>query len=301
LLASNALISFSGVADHRDSPRRLPSRPSFKRVPCANHRRNLVPPYAFHRTPGERDSGWLPRATLIGLLMLLAICLQFAPPAQAARNSLENRYGVSVYPNGGRPDLLVDPIRLKSQLNVIDRYFDPDDPADQCIYNEGSIKAYGWRRLMVFDVVIVNAGDGDLVIGDRSDPDNSYAPIFYLDECHGHYHMQGFSEYLLLDADGNTVQAGHKQGFCFEDSFKFTDHPSSGYNCGNQGITSGWGDWYYKQLPGQWIDVTDVQEGDYRLRVNINIQEEAYRFDEGENRYGNTAETPATIPKRRPR
>lgn len=217
----------------------------------------------------------------------------------AARNSLENRYDIAVYPNDNKPDLAVDPIRLKSQLNVIDRYFDPDDPIDQCIYNEGAIKAYGWRRLMVFDVVIINAGDGDLVVGDRSEPDNPYAPVMYYDPCHGHYHMEGFSEYLVFDSNLNVVASGHKQGFCFMDLLKYTDHPGNGYTCEYQGITSGWGDWYYKQLPGQWVDVTDLPPGNnYILEVNINAQLEAYRFDEGENRYPNTIQVPASIPKR---
>lgn len=217
----------------------------------------------------------------------------------AARDSLENRYQISVYDNNNLPDLTLDPIRLQSQLHVIDRYFDPDNPADRCVYEEGSIKGFGYRRLMVFDAVIVNAGDGDLVIGDRSDPTNEYAPIFFYDKCHGHYHMRGFSEYLLLGADGQVVASGHKQGFCFEDSFKYTDHPSNGYSCEFQGITSGWGDWYYKRLPGQWVDVTDVPPGNYKLEVNINIQDEPYQFPEGENRYPNTIQVPASIPKRR--
>ena len=240
------------------------------------------------------------RAAFAAGLLLLIVAL-VAPAAHAARDSLENRYDVAVYPNGGKPDLLVDPIRLKSQLNVIDRYFDSDNASDRCAYEEGVIGAYGWRRLMVFDVVIVNAGDGDLVVGDRSDLNNPYAGAFYLDPCHGHYHLKGFSEYRLLYQDGNEAKSGHKQGFCFEDSFKFSDHPSNGYHCGNQGITSGWGDWYYKQLVGQWIDVTGVPEGDYLLEVEINIQETAYRFDEGQNKYPNTTRTPATIPKRRER
>jgi len=236
---------------------------------------------------------------LIAFLSIASMLASYT--ANAARNSLENRYGISVYANNGLPDLTVDPIRLKSQLNVIDRYFDPEDPADQCIYNEGVIGDYGWRRLMVFDVVIVNAGDGDLVVGDRSEPGNPYAPIFYLDECHGHYHMEGFSEYLVHDPIGNVVGSGHKQGFCFEDSFNFGDNPSSGFSCSFQGITSGWGDWYYKQLPGQWVDVTDLPAGDYTLEVKINVQELPYQFDEGENRHPNTIQVPASVPKRRQR
>jgi hypothetical protein len=237
------------------------------------------------------------RFSVAAALLMLA----GAPAAYAARDSLENRYDIAVYPNGGKPDLVVDPIRLKSQLNVIDRYFDPNNAADRCAHDEGAIGGYGWRRLMVFDVVIVNAGDADLVVGDRSDPTNPYSGAFYFDACHGHYHMAGFSEYRLLYSDGNPAQVGRKQGFCFEDSFKFGDQPSKGFNCGYQGITSGWGDWYYKQLPGQWIDVTGVPEGNYILEVGINLQAAQYQFDQGQNRYADTTRTPATVPKRRER
>jgi Lysyl oxidase len=240
------------------------------------------------------------RFAVTASLLVLAGAL-VAPAAHAARDSLENRYDIAVYDNKGKPDLVVDPIRLKSQLNVIDRYFDPNNTADRCAFEEGAIGGYGWRRLMVFDVVIVNAGDADLVVGDRSDPANPYGGAFYFDACHGHYHMAGFSEYRLLYSDGNPAQVGRKQGFCFEDSFNFGDQRSKGFNCGYQGITSGWGDWYYKQLPGQWIDVTGVPEGNYILEVGINLQEAPYKFDQGQNRYADTTRTPATVPKRRER
>ncbi|MSQ26893.1 MAG: hypothetical protein EXR51_01975 [Dehalococcoidia bacterium] len=92
-----------------------------------------------------------------------------------------------------------------------------------------------------------------------------------------------------------------KQGFCFEDSFKYDGEKSGGYNCGYQGITSGWGDWYYKQLGGQWIDITGVSEGDYIVRVTINLGSKKGGktvpiFDEGSNRYPNVVETPIHVP-----
>jgi hypothetical protein len=177
-------------------------------------------------------------------------------------------------------------------MEIIDRFFDDGT----CALFEGAVGGTGYRRLLRFDTVVMNGGDGDLVVGDRSDPNNPYRDAFEFAPCHGHYHIKGFSSYDLLDSHGATVVAGHKQGFCFEDSFKYDGGKSNGYHCGYQGITSGWGDWYYKQLTGQWIDITGIPEGDYVVRVTIN---QAGTFDEGQNRYPNVISAPIHIPSPR--
>lgn len=193
-----------------------------------------------------------------------------------------------VYANGGLPDLTIDGKRVASQLQIIDRVFEPTE----CAVVEGAVGGAGVRRLLRFDTVILNSGDGDLVVGNRADPDNPYAEWFYFEECHGHYHLFGFAEYSLHYGNG-TVAVGRKQGFCMEDSFKYDGGKSKGYNCEYQGITSGWGDWYYKQLDGQWIDITGIPEGDYILRVAVDA---ADIFAEGEDRYPNTIEVPVHVP-----
>ena len=201
-----------------------------------------------------------------------------------------------VYDNGGKPDLAIDPQRFVSQMEIVDRVFAPDD----CAIAEGVVGGSGVRRLLRFDTVLMNRGDGDLVVGDRSDPNNPYADYFVFHQCHGHYHIRYFSIYELLTLDGQVVAAGTKQGFCFEDSFKYEDGGKShGYDCQEQGITSGWGDWYYKQLVGQWIDITDVPEGDYLVRVSINTGQYSPIFDEGQNSYANTLTVRVTIPRAR--
>lgn len=224
--------------------------------------------------------------------LIVALCIALGLVsgnlAMAARTSVD----YPVYANGGKPDLTIDPKRFVSQMSIIDRLFD----AGSCEIVEGAVGAPGYRRILRFDVVVINGGDGDLVVGDRSDPDNPYAEYFYLSPCHGHYHIRDFSVYELLTLDGTLVVAGHKQGFCFEDSLKYDGGASNGYDCEFQGITSGWGDLYYKQLGGQWIDITGVPEGDYIVRVTINL---AGIFDEGENRYPNVIETRIHVPKPR--
>ena len=196
-----------------------------------------------------------------------------------------------IYQNKNKPDLMMDPQRFVAQMEIVDRYFAPGD----CAIEEQVVGGSGYRRLLRFDTVVMNRGEGDAFIGNRSDPNNPYSKWFVFNSCHGHYHLRDFSVYELYKLDGKTlVTSATKQGFCFEDSFKYEDGGKShGYDCEYQGITSGWGDWYYKQLAGQWIDITGVPEGEYIVRVTLNS---GRMLDEGENRYPNVTETRIRIP-----
>jgi len=220
--------------------------------------------------------------TIAGLLLVAA-------PAAAQRTSVGRDF--PIYANGGQPDLTVDPQRFVAQMEIVDRLFDP--VTDPCVFVEGAVGGAGYRRLLRFDTVLINGGDGDLVVGDRSDPNNPYAPYFVFSSCHGHYHIRDFSVYQLLRLDGTVAAAGHKQGFCMTDSLKYGENKSSGFDCHDQGITSGWGDWYFKQLDGQWIDITGVPEGDYIVRVEINL---GGIFPEGANRYTNVIQVRIHVP-----
>src|SRR5262245_6783769 len=222
----------------------------------------------------------------LGVFAALMIIISLRSAGLAQRTSVGRDF--PIYNNGGKPDLTIDPQRFVSQMEIVDRYFDPSD----CALVEFTVGGPGYRRLLRFDTVIMNSGDGDLVVGDRSDPNNPYHDWFYFSTCHGHYHIRDFSIYELLTLNGLLVVAGTKQGFCMEDSFKYAGGKSSGYDCGFQGITSGWGDWYYKQLDGQWIDITGVPEGDYIVRITINKgNKKGPIFDEGRNQYPNVVET----------
>jgi lysyl oxidase-like protein 2/3/4 len=43
-----------------------------------------------------------------------------------------------------------------------------------------------------------------------------------------------------------------------------------GYNSRNQGITAGCQDTYSRSLQCQWVDITDIEDGSYRLSVITN-------------------------------
>src|SRR5262249_37587580 len=101
----------------------------------------------------------------LGMLLVLLIIVV---PALGQRSSVSS--DIPVYANGGKPDLAIDPKRFVSQMEIVDRYFSPED----CALVEGSVGGTGYRRLLRFDTVVVNGGDGDLIIGDPTDRRNPY-------------------------------------------------------------------------------------------------------------------------------
>jgi hypothetical protein len=229
--------------------------------------------------------------------LLLAVALLALPAIVVATATAEPRDSVSrefpVYDNGGLPDFTVDPQRFTSQMEIVDRKFE----AGSCEISEGTVGGPGYRRILRFDTVLINGGQ-TIFLGNPADPNNPFADVFFFAECHRHYHIQDYADYSLRNLDGTTVAAqGHKQAFCFISSLKYSndlngqDKPS--FSCANQGIASGYGDWYYKQLSGQWIDITGVPEGDYVVRVSIN---DAGFFDEGQNRYPNVITATIHVP-----
>ena len=221
------------------------------------------------------------------LVLAVAIAALLPALALAQRTSVSGDF--PIYNNHGRPDLTIDPKRFESQMEIVDRLFQAGD----CELVEGSVGGTGYRRLLRFDTVVMNMGDGDLVVGDPTDPSNPYARWFEFSPCHRHYHIRGFSNYQLLKLDRSIAAQGHKQAFCLEDLLKYSNNDSHGYTCRSQGISSGWGDWYFKQLSGQWIDITGVPEGDYIVHNEINA---AGTFAEGANRYPNVLEVRIHVP-----
>ncbi|MBX3217341.1 MAG: hypothetical protein KF850_35250 [Labilithrix sp.] len=160
------------------------------------------------------------------------------------------------------PDLTVDEgsLATKTYLETID--------ATKCEIEEGCLDGPGKRRVLRFDVKVPNSGAADLVLGN---PDAG-GP-FEFAACHKHYHFTGFANYrLVAEEDGKVVLVGRKQAFCARDSARVdrTAPFSARYDCSLQGIQVGWSDIYDPSLPCQFLDVTDVPSGTYRLEVEVN-------------------------------
>ncbi len=148
----------------------------------------------------------------------------------------------------------------------------------------------GRRRLMRFDLSVTNAGEADLALGAPT-VDGRVRDGFEWGACHGHYHLVGFADFQLVTVDGRVVARGHKQSFCLED----TDRASGRgvplpdverFTCGRQGIHAGWFDTYDRSVGCQYVDITDVPPGRYRVRATVNpmrrIVESRYDDNVGE-------------------
>jgi hypothetical protein len=170
---------------------------------------------------------------------------------------------------------------------------DPGDVAEGCAPDTDG------NKLLLFTTATSNIGTADAVIGDPGCPDCATHPLaqcanpaFICSPAHGHNHghYQNYARYDLLDATGSIVAAGHKQGFCLDDSVCSTGTPK--FNCGNQGITAGCSDVYRVGLGCQYIEIGNVAPGQYMLRVIVDPFNEFAELDETNNEVF----VPVTIP-----
>jgi hypothetical protein len=121
------------------------------------------------------------------------------------------------------------------------------------------------------------------------------AGTFEYHPTHHHFHFGDFEKYELLAADRKTVlRSGEKVSFCLTDIVPatgdgkapkraggelFLNLPPLECNAKEQGINSGWTDYYGPQLPDQWIDVTDLPSGKYYVRITVNPEHRLLESD----------------------
>jgi hypothetical protein len=168
--------------------------------------------------------------------------------------------------------------------------------AASCEVTEGCTVA-GDRRLLRFDLTTPNIGRADLYLGAPTMAGRP-AGMFEYGTCHMHWHLRGYADYRLLASDGREVGRGHKQSFCLLDSGRYmtmgADIPAAmRYNCGNQGIHAGWMDIYGRHLDCQYIDITGVPPGRYRIRAQINVERVVVESDYADNETFYTIDIPA--------
>ena len=163
------------------------------------------------------------------------------------------------------------------------------------------------RKLLRYSTTIVNVGVGAFELrGARTSPSEMNAAQRIFDSSgtfrdvltpgtlvfggdgHNHWHVYNLETSELLPRNGgNRAGTGAKRGFCFWDNVAFrltlpnaaqsVRYQSSG--CGSldsstvaMGLSVGWGDEYPATLPDQYVDITNVSPGNYRLVVTADTQ-----------------------------
>ncbi|KAG7281395.1 LOW QUALITY PROTEIN: hypothetical protein CRUP_020807 [Coryphaenoides rupestris] len=125
---------------------------------------------------------------------------------------------------------------------------------------------YDVRVLLRFPQRVKNQGTADFM-------PNRPRHTWEWHSCHQHYHsMDEFSHYDLLEvATGRKVAEGHKASFCLEDTTCDFGHLKR-YACTShtQGLSPGCYDTYNADIDCQWIDITDIQPGNYILKLQVN-------------------------------
>jgi hypothetical protein len=164
------------------------------------------------------------------------------------------------------------------------------------------------RKLLRYTAIVVNVGVGRFEVhGDRPDTASpmtvtqriyddsatgyhdvvpSGAQMFYSGDGHNHWHVTDLETGELLRLDnGAKVGALAKHGFCFYDNYRYNlslpGAPLSPFytNCGTAsslhivpGLSVGWGDSYPWNIAYQYIDVTGLSNGHYRLQISVSTQ-----------------------------
>uniref|UniRef100_A0A8C0N9J4 protein-lysine 6-oxidase n=1 Tax=Canis lupus familiaris TaxID=9615 RepID=A0A8C0N9J4_CANLF len=200
-----------------------------------------------------------------------------APPPGAERaGAQQGRLSVgSVYrpsPSGrGLPDLVPDPnyVQASTYVQRAHLYSLRCAAEEKCLASTAyapEATDYDVRVLLRFPQRVKNQGTADFL-------PNRPRHTWEWHSCHQHYHsMDEFSHYDLLDAaTGKKVAEGHKASFCLEDSTcDFGNLKRYACTSHTQGLSPGCYDTYNADIDCQWIDITDVQPGNYILKVHVN-------------------------------
>lgn len=189
-------------------------------------------------------------------------------------------YGDPLCPDA--PDLIIDGPYAANSMYMTTIFMNPNSQYDICQVQEGCVRGLGDRTIIRFATRIANIGSLDYFIGSPgNNPDQ-----FDFQNCHNHTHYKGYAEYILYDQDLNVLPVGFKAGFCVMD-IECSGGGSAKYNCGNMGISAGCSDIYGSGTTCNWIDVTDVDTGNYTFVIRTNWDQSPDALGRYESSYDN--------------
>lgn len=158
------------------------------------------------------------------------------------------------------------------------------------------------HRLLRFTTIVVNVGLGPFqLIGFDADgakigdilqvrqqirySDGTWhdrattAQMAWAADGHDHWHVLGYQKFKLQKLDATTIGTGAKTGFCALDSYWYGSSKPSFYDADRlicqtgpsgtvlMGTQRKWGDIYRRQIAYQWVDITGLPNGEYKLKV----------------------------------
>jgi hypothetical protein len=132
--------------------------------------------------------------------------------------------------------------------------------------------ASGWDILNVRQQI--RRSDGSWV--DRA----TTAKMMWAGDGHNHWHIVGYQVFKLQTLGSTTLRLAAKTGFCAFDSYLYGSTRPAVYTwektCRTlsdgtvlEGTSRRWGDIYRSTITFQWIDISGVPNGDYRLKVIV--------------------------------
>lgn len=170
------------------------------------------------------------------------------------------------------------------------------------------------QRWLRFPTVVANVGPGRFdVYGFGTGPERSViqrieradgtwteqpstATMFYSGDGHNHWHVRDLQKWTIqFDQPNATVlQDGAKQGFCFWDNYAYPGTGPKLYSGSTSchvntdgripmGLSVGWGDEYPASIAGQYIDITGLPNGRYRVMIEADQDGEFIEANENNN------------------
>jgi hypothetical protein len=175
----------------------------------------------------------------------------------------------------------------------------------------------GGARLLRFSTTVMNVGRGPLeLIGEmdaegghvnvtqviqqrEGDPVERQAGRLVRSVEHAHWHLESFALFELWPYEDVIVESLFSQApltqnkitFCLLDEIRVEPENEYGvenpqfYHCGweTQGISAGWQETYIATLPGQYLDITNLPDGEDIFRVTLDPDNLLQEMDPANN------------------
>jgi hypothetical protein len=164
------------------------------------------------------------------------------------------------------PNLTVRRDVLRDSIHFTGR----DVGGDACSGEDRCTLELGNRRLLAFETRIENIGGGNLDLGQAEGN-----PLL-VEDCDGQYRVKDLVRYRLLDSENNVAVEAHERNICLVDMGEAgqegTSDPSiepwPDSECAQ--LSAGSATIYGSSRSCQWVDVTGLKPGKYKLEVKVN-------------------------------